>query len=194
MAKNENKIYDYFKCEDFVFNGKYARYADAMWTKNFIDKDDKLVDLYAVSAIIGLRTERRREDDIDKTDKRTVQLAQIAHEYDRFKTIMQVILLVDDSRGMSPEEKVRIAFDQNPKTELRYQEDMKLFNDYARGGLEYLYNKLVTRSTSPDDEFVDAKIANIVALFENDMKDEFEEVEQHGLEVGKEIGKADGEK
>ena len=159
---------------------KYARYADAMWTKNFIDKDDKfdrLVDLYAVSAIIGLRTERRREDDIDKTDKRTVQLAQIAHEYDRFKTIMQVILLVDDSRGMSPEEKVRIAFDQNPKTELRYQEDMKLFNDYARGGLEYLYNKLVTRSTSPDDEFVDAKIANIVALFENDMKDEFEEVE-----------------
>ena len=30
MAKNENKIYDYFKCEDFVFNGKYARYADAM--------------------------------------------------------------------------------------------------------------------------------------------------------------------
>ena len=90
---------------------------------------------------------------------------------------MQVILLVDDSRGMSPEEKVRIAFDLNPKTELRYQEDMKLFNDYARGGLEYLYNKLVTRSTSPDDEFVDAKIANIVALFENDMKDEFEEVE-----------------
>lgn len=180
MAKNENKIYDYFKCEDFVFNGKYARYADAMWTKNFIDKDDKfdrLVDLYAVSAIIGLRTERRREDDIDKTDKRTVQLAQIAHEYDRFKTIMQVILLVDDSRGMSPEEKVRIAFDQNPKTELRYQDDMKLFNDYARGGLEYLYNKLVTRSTSPDDEFVDAKIANIVTLFENDMKNEFEEVE-----------------
>ena len=179
MAKNENKIYDYFKCEDFVFNGKYARYADAMWTKNFIDNDDKfdrLVDLYAVSAIIGLRTERRREDDIDKTDKRTVRLAQIAHEYDRFKTIMQVVLLVDDSRGMSPEEKVRIAFDQNPKTELRYQEDMKLFNDYARGGLEYLYNKLVTRSTSPDDEFVDAKIANIVALFENDMKDEFEEV------------------
>ena len=54
---------------------------------------------------------------------------------------------------------------------------MELFNDYARGGLEYLYNKLVTRSTSPDDEFVDAKIANIVALFENDMKDEFEEVE-----------------
>ena len=54
---------------------------------------------------------------------------------------------------------------------------MKLFNDNARGGLEYLYNKLVTRSTSPDDEFVDAKIANIVALFENDMKDEFEEVE-----------------
>lgn len=40
-----------------------------MWTKNFIDNDDKfdrLVDLYAVSAIIGLRTERRREDDIVK--------------------------------------------------------------------------------------------------------------------------------
>lgn len=180
MAKNENKIYDYFKVDSFSFHGKYARYAEAMWNQSIIGENDKferLVDLYAVSAIIGLRTERRRKDDIDKTRKRTVQLEQIAHEYDRFKTIMQVILLVDDSREMSPEEKVRIAFDQNPKTELRYTEDMELFNDYARGGLEYLYNKLVTRTTTPDDEFEEVEVANIVALFENDMKNDFDEME-----------------
>lgn len=45
MAKNENKIYDYFKCEDFVFNGKYARYADAMWTKILLIKMINSTDL-----------------------------------------------------------------------------------------------------------------------------------------------------
>lgn len=49
---------------------------------------------------------------------------------------------------------------------------MELFNSYARGGIEYLYNKLVLRSTKEDDEFVDARVANIMALFNDDMQGE----------------------
>ena len=73
---------------------------------------------------------------------------------------------------MTPEEKARIAFDTNDKSEYRYKEDMELFNSYARGGIEYLYNKLVLRSTKEDDEFVDARVANIMALFNDDMQGE----------------------
>ena len=125
-----------------------------------------------MGAIIGLRTGNKKADDFETDYKRTVQLKQIAGEYDRFKTIMQVILLIDDSRNMTPEEKARIAFDTNDKSEYRYKEDMELFNSYARGGIEYLYNKLVLRSTKLTDEFVDAKVANIMALFNDDMQGE----------------------
>lgn len=168
--KNEGKIYDYFKTDPIVLSGKFARYADAMWKQNRIEDDSrfvKLLDLYAVSAIIGFRKGERLPDDKMGTDKRTIQLDQIANNYTRFYTIMQIILLLDDSRGLTPTERARMAFDTNPKSEKVYSENMELFHSYARGGLEYLYNKLVLRPVGLDDEFVDAKIANIMEFVKN---------------------------
>lgn len=173
MADNKEKIYDYFKNDNFIFNGRFARYVDKMWTRGTIEEDDKfdrLLDLYAVSAVWGLLIGKRLEDDSDKTDKRTIPLEQISSEYRRFRTIMQVILLLDKSRGMSIEEKVKIAFDENAKTKQRYEEDMDLFNSYVRGGLEYLYEQLELRTSNPDDYFEDVRIANIMALVEKDLE------------------------
>ena len=70
MAANKenssDKIYDYFKTDPIVLNGRFARYADAMWTQNKIEdksRFSKLLDLYAVAAIIGFRKGRRLQDD-----------------------------------------------------------------------------------------------------------------------------------
>ena len=60
----------------------------------------------------------------------------------------------------------RQAFDTSPKTEYQYTKNMDLFNSYARGGIEYLYEKLVVRPVDLDDEeFMDARMSNIMALF-----------------------------
>ena len=163
-GNQSNKIYDYFKTDPIVLNGRFARYADAMWTQNKIDdksRFSKLLDLYAVAAIIGFRKGRRLADDKLSPEKRTIQLDQIASNYMRFYTIMQVILLLDDSRGLEPAEKAKMAFDTNPKSEKVYEDNMELFHSYARGGLEYLYEVLVTRPVVMDDEFEDARVANI---------------------------------
>lgn len=168
--KSEGKIYDYFKTDPIVLNGKFARYADAMWKQNKIEDESrfvKLLDLYAISAIIGFRAGIKLPDDKMGTDKRTIQLDQIAGNYKRFYTIMQVILLLDDSRGLTPDEKARMAFDTNPKSERIYSENMELFHSYARGGLEYIYNKLVLRPVGLDDEFIDAKISNVMEFVKN---------------------------
>ena len=70
------------------------------------------------------------------------------------------------------EEKVREAFDTSPKTEYQYTKNMDLFNSYARGGIEYLYEKLVVRPVDLDDEeFMDARMSNIMALFRDDMQE-----------------------
>ena len=48
---------------------------------------------------------------------------------------------------------------------------MELFNSYARGVREYLYEKLVVRPVDlDDDEFTDARMSNIMALFKDDMQ------------------------
>ena len=170
-----NKIYDYFKTDPIVLNGRFARYADAMWTQNKIDdksRFSKLLDLYAVAAIIGFRKGRRLADDKLSPEKRTIQLDQIASNYMRFYTIMQVILLLDDSRGLEPAEKAKMAFDTNPKSEKVYEDNMELFHSYARGGLEYLYEVLVTRPVVMDDEFEDARVANIMEFVKNPIDNE----------------------
>ena len=100
------------------------------------------------------------------------QLDQIASNYPRFYTIMQVILLLDDSRGLEPAEKAKMAFDTNPKTEKMYMDNMELFHSYARGGLEYLYETLVTRPVGIDDEFEDARVANIMEFVKNPINNE----------------------
>ncbi len=164
------RTYDYFKVDPFVLNGKFARYADAMWEQNSITEKSRfvrLLDLYAIAAIIGLRIGNRLPDDKSLPDKRTIQLDQIAKEYTRFYTIMQVILIVDDSRGLDIKDKVHMAFDTNPKSERVYTENMELFNSYARGGIEYLYNKLVLRASDPDDEFTNVQISNMFEFIKN---------------------------
>ena len=174
-GNSSDRIYDYFKTEPIVLNGRFASYADKMWVQNKIEdksKFSKLLDLYAVAAIIGFQKGRRLADDKLTSEKRTIQLDQVASNYTRFYTIMQIILLLDDSRGLSPEEKAKMAFDTNPKSEKTYTENMELFHSYARGGLEYLYEALVTRPVGMDDEFEDARVANIMEFVKNPINNE----------------------
>ena len=171
----DEKTYEYFKNHDFIIKGKYVGYVDAMWSQSGIgerDLFDRLVDLYAVSVIVGLRTGRRKPEDNSTDQKRTVQLQQISNSYKRFSTLMKIVLLIDDSRGLTTEEKVREAFDTSPKSEYKYNQNMELFNSYARGGIEYLYEKLVVRPSNLDDEeCTDARMSNIMALFNDDMQE-----------------------
>ena len=166
---SNEKIYDYFRTDPIVLNGRFSRYADAMWVQNTIEdksKFSRLLDLYAVAAIIGFRKNRRLADDKMSPDKNTIQLDQVAKNY------MQVILLLDESRGLDPAEKARMAFDTNPKSEKMYTENMELFHSYARGGLEYLYEVLVTRPVGLDDEFEDARVSNIMEFIKNPINNE----------------------
>ena len=60
-----------------------------------------------------------------------------------------------------------MAFDTNSKSEKVYIENMELFHSYARGGIEYLHNRLVRRAVTVDDEFEYAKIANVMEFIKN---------------------------
>ena len=49
-GKSSDIIYDYFKVDPIVLNGRFARYADAMWAQGKIEDKSRfwrLVDLYA---------------------------------------------------------------------------------------------------------------------------------------------------
>lgn len=165
--KRENTVYEYFKVDEMFFVGKHRDYVDKLWTQGKIQESyfKRLVDLYAVAAIVGLKAKRRSPEERDDSDlKRTIQMKQLNENYQTLMTIMRMILIMDESRNMSFEEKLESAF-RIPEDEEIYKNNMELFNSYARGGIEYLYEKLVLRVPEIDENYTDFRISNIVALF-----------------------------
>ncbi len=164
----DKTVYEYFRESSVVFAGKHVDYIDAMWKLNKINESyfRRLVDLYAVAAAIGIKTGRKaKEDNGAASDiKRTIQMDQLMENLGTLKELMRMALILDNSRGLNLEQKLDSAF-RNPEDEETYKNNMELFNSYARGGIEYLYEHLVARPVGADDEdYGDARVTNIMSL------------------------------
>ncbi len=167
MQKQNKTVYEYFKVDEMSFVGKHREYVEKLWVLNKIQESyfKKLVDLYAVATIIGLKLGRRSDEVRDETDlKRTVQMKQLIDNIQTLLPIMRLVLILDDSRGMTIQQKLESAF-MIPEDYEIYKTNMELFNSYARGGIEYLYEQLVLRPADVEDEYTDYRISNIMSLF-----------------------------
>lgn len=180
MAKKKDTtgVCEYFKTTDIHICGHFKDYVDAMWTQNAIQQSHvkRLVDLYAIAAIVGLRKGIRLPDD-SSSEKRTIQMQQLNESYQTLGTIMKLVLMMDESRGLDEEERIRSAF-KVPENRQEHDAGMELFNSYARGGIEYLYEQLVTRVNVDitEEDFGDPKINNIVAFLKNMTGNQPEEI------------------
>lgn len=172
--KRETRTYEYFKTDDISFVGKHREYIDQLWTLNKIQESyvKRLVDLYAIAAIVGLQTGRKSTENKDGSDiKRTIQMKQLNENYPTLITIMRMVLILDDSEGLTIEEKLEKAF-MIPEDKETYEKNMELFNSYARGGMEYLYEKLVLQKVDIESEYTEAKIANIMEFISKPLQKE----------------------
>lgn len=162
------KKLEYFH-DDVVIVGKHSRYVDELWVQNKIQESyfKRLVDLYTIAAVIGLRMNRKASVDNVSEGKRTIQVKQLMTNLEDLNTIMTMILLLDTSADMDIEKRINRAF-RGVRDESEFKTNVKLFNDYVRGGIEVLYEELVQRALTPDD-YPDLKIGNIVALLNNEM-------------------------
>ena len=70
-------------------------------------------------------------------------------------------MLVDNTTGLNADEKIDRAF-KKPDT----PENMKLFNSYVRGGIEWLYEQFTSGATTRD-EYI-AKIYEVVESFKEE--------------------------
>lgn len=163
---------EYFR-KDVIISGRHATLVDEMWKQNDIDNSffKRLVDLYTIAPVIGLRTGRKAVEDNSTDNKRTIQLAQIMTRREDLMTIMQIILLTDDTDNLTVEQKVDRTF-RGPTNEEEFNKNVALFDSYVRGGIEVLYEKLINRALSVDDPYTDRKIGNIMALLNGPLVEE----------------------
>ena len=65
--QSEKTVYEFFKVDEMFFYGKHRDYVDKLWTQGKIQESyfKRLVDLYAIAAIVGLKAKRKSPEDRD---------------------------------------------------------------------------------------------------------------------------------
>ena len=154
---------------DIVIKGKHADYARFLWRsqndsrQNIADVFQELMDLYMVAPIIGVQNGLKSPE--DNSTKTLVRMFsdKVNKEQLKLKLIYRLVMLCDNSAKLSDDEKISRAFKEDDN-----EENMKIFNSYVRGGIEWLYEEF-TEGANTKDEYI-AKINEIVS----DYKDEFD--------------------
>ena len=151
---------------DIYVKGKHATYIKYLSKKT--EKNDRkekvagvferAIDVYMVAPIIGLVYGLRRDEDKASADDVKIFADTVNREQLNLVYIYRMVLLVDNSRGLSADEKIELAF-RTPEKE----ENMKLFNSYLRGGIEWLFEQFTSGATTKDEYL--AKINEIVSTF-----------------------------
>lgn len=146
--------------KDMQIRGKYATYWKALTqlpgnavetSKNF-KIFENYINVYMVAPIIGLLNGRKGQYDPSDDSKDTAgMLAEIQIKYaSKLKYIYRLIMLVDDSEGLSDEEKINRAFRED-SNEDSVKKGMELYTAYFFGGLEVLYEIFVLGCITDDD-------------------------------------------
>ena len=146
--------------KDMQIRGKYATYWKALTqlpgnavetSKNFKIFENYIY-VYMVAPIIGLLNGRKGQHDPADDSKDTAgMLAEIQiKNASKLKYIYRLITLVDDSEGLSDEEKINRAFREDNNEE-SVKKGMELYTAYFFGGLEVLYETFVLGCITEDD-------------------------------------------
>ncbi len=162
--------------DDVQIRGKHATYWKALSNLpgNAVDREAKkhfkifenYIHVYMVAPIIGLLYNRKGQyDPKDKDDDTAGMLAAVLiKNAAKLKYIYRLIILSDDSLGLSPEEKIDLAFrDTDKESEAK---GMKLYHDYFLGGLEVLYEEFVLKCDTDDDYLV--RLYEFISDFNNE--------------------------
>lgn len=163
--------------KDMQIKGKHATYwkalsqlpGNAVNTTNNFKIFENYIYVYMVAPIIGLLNGRKSYVDPNDESKDTAgMLAEIQIKNStKLKYIYRLIILCDDSEGLTDEERIDWAFRSDNKPE-DVQKGMALFNAYFFGGLEILYEEFVNNCIT-DDDYI-RKMYEFVNNFNEDQK------------------------
>lgn len=158
--------YEFFK-KEFEFRGKHARMVSELWVANDYKNTyfKRLVDLYILAAVIGIRVDRREEEDYSPFEPKSIFPEQMMKAKEDLDFIMQMMLMLENAEELSKEERVKLAF-RGPESKEEYERYYNLFNSYVRGGVEELYDRLVVHKSDAADGLQDEKTENLIELLE----------------------------
>lgn len=139
---------------DYLIKGKHASYAKFLRRPMKDEKTagvfDTIIQIYNIAPLIGLAYNRKAE--VDNSIKDSVRIFSDAFKepYDDLMLVYRLVVLSDESLKLSEDEKVQRLFKYQDNEEM-IKENMDLYHQYMRGGIEWLYENIAENGTSDGD-------------------------------------------
>lgn len=149
---------------DYTINGKHATYLKFLAKKNSRDEQgtdntvsanlyERYIDVYMNAVVWGLLYSRTAKRDTSSDDRARIYADAFANERDNCVFLYRMTMLLDKTTELTPEERVDRAFryDTLPEKAEQFKQNMELFHDYIRGGIELMYEQFTDGCTTRDD-------------------------------------------
>lgn len=128
--------------KEFEFKGKHATYC--RFLKDEIKLFKTFREVYTVSAIIGFLNSTKSKVDDEKVQPASILPSELAQKRPVLTYIYRLIMLLDETEGFDIKNYQDRTFRDDADVEEhpeKLKANMELFNAYAMGGLEILYDK-----------------------------------------------------
>lgn len=122
---------------DIIIKGKKAEKYQELKNKYSFD----LVDIYMMSGVLGFINNRKDVQDNDNTVTANLPRNVLQNRSDKIDFLYQVVTLSEEI-DLDAEKAMKLAFEENSITNPKKMYKRELFDDYAMGGIDILYNLL----------------------------------------------------
>ncbi len=127
--------------KEYEFKGKHATYC------RFLRDEVKLFktfrEIYAASAIIGYLFSSKSKSDSEKVQPASILPSELAQKRSDLTFIYRLIMLLDPVDGFTINDYQNRTFRDDAESEKapeKIKSNMEIFNSYANGGIEILYD------------------------------------------------------
>lgn len=155
---------------DYKFKGKHATYIKMMnkqSAKNVKISEstaifNSAIEIYIIAPLIGVAYQRFVDVDMTSIDETNILLSAFTTHKDDLEFVFRLVMLADETSGLTPDEKIDRAYRDDEDVE-KTKENMALFHQYVRGGIEWLYENLIGDDTTKEDYV--GNVYNVVEMF-----------------------------
>lgn len=174
---------------DVTIQGKHARYMTALVENQKIFSRN--IDVYMTAPIIGFVNNKQGAVDFGENGEyqgatRKIGTEALLGEEKNLTTIFRTIIFLHNQEFLDVDERAELAFREDQKVEVvqvdgvmieektkKHKENMEVFNSYALGGIEILYNEIVKDAVEEMDYIIN--ILGYVERFRRDFMPEASE-------------------
>lgn len=140
--------------KEYSFKGSHAIKVNrltASLSEN--NKDIKIfqrnIDVYVTAPLVGFLYSRKADVDKTTTDTAKIMGDRVINSKEDLKFNYRLIMLLDEKNESNAEERINKAFRYIDSEKSVFDE--ALFEDYVRGGIDVLYEKIIDKANSLDE-------------------------------------------